>query len=104
MPCSSWRLMVAWTIRRRVCSVAAARLLMSYFRTIKLTAAETGGEMSLIEVAVGANYSAPLHVHYTDDESFWILEGRVSFEVGGADGDGAQRAARAPPGAEPRPA
>ena len=26
---------------------------------------------------------APLHVHYRDDEAFWILDGDVTFEVGG---------------------
>src|SRR4029453_3559538 len=25
----------------------------------------------------------PLHVHHRDDEGFWILEGDVTFEVGG---------------------
>ena len=25
----------------------------------------------------------PLHVHRRDDEGFWILEGNVTFEVGG---------------------
>lgn len=50
--------------------------------TIKITAEQTGGEMSLIEVEAPPNDVAPLHVHYTEDESFWILEGQVTFEVG----------------------
>jgi mannose-6-phosphate isomerase-like protein (cupin superfamily) len=50
--------------------------------TIKITAEQTGGEMSLLEVAVPPNSSAPLHVHYSEDETFWILEGRATFEVG----------------------
>lgn len=51
--------------------------------TVKLTAKDTGGELSLLEVEVPAGYSAPLHVHYAEDETFWILDGDVTFEVGG---------------------
>jgi mannose-6-phosphate isomerase-like protein (cupin superfamily) len=50
---------------------------------VKLTAQDTGGELSLLEVEVPAGYSAPLHVHYAEDETFVILDGDVTFEVGG---------------------
>lgn len=50
--------------------------------TVKLTAQDTGGELSLLEVEVPAGYSAPLHVHYAEDETFVILDGDVTFEVG----------------------
>ncbi len=49
---------------------------------IKATAADTGGLMSIIEVTEPPGIEAPLHVHYRDDEGFWILEGDVTFEVG----------------------
>jgi mannose-6-phosphate isomerase-like protein (cupin superfamily) len=51
--------------------------------TVKLTGQDTGGELSLLEVEVPAGYSAPLHVHYAEDETFRILDGDVTFEVGG---------------------
>jgi quercetin dioxygenase-like cupin family protein len=51
--------------------------------TIKLTGEATGGELSLLEVEVPAGYSAPLHVHHGEDETFVILDGDVTFEVGG---------------------
>lgn len=50
--------------------------------TIKVSAEQTGGEMSLVEVDVPPNFGAPLHVHYSEDETFWILDGRATVEVG----------------------
>ena len=49
---------------------------------IKATAADTGGQMTIVEVTEHAGAEAPLHVHHRDDEGFWILEGEVTFEVG----------------------
>jgi quercetin dioxygenase-like cupin family protein len=51
---------------------------------IKVTAADTGGQMSIVEVTEYPGAEAPLHVHHRDDEGFWILEGDVTFEVGDA--------------------
>jgi mannose-6-phosphate isomerase-like protein (cupin superfamily) len=59
-----------------------ARWFFGTLATIKLTAAQTRGEMTVLEVLAPAGLSAPLHVHYAEDETFWILEGEVSFEVG----------------------
>jgi mannose-6-phosphate isomerase-like protein (cupin superfamily) len=49
---------------------------------IKATAAATGGRFTVVEVTCGPGYEAPLHVHYRDDEGFWILEGQVTLYVG----------------------
>src|SRR5262245_27358280 len=49
---------------------------------IKATSPDTGGRMTLVEVTVPPNLEAPLHVHYRDDEAFWILEGDITFQVG----------------------
>jgi quercetin dioxygenase-like cupin family protein len=49
---------------------------------IKVTAADTGGQMTIVEVTEHPGAEAPLHVHHRDDEGFWILEGEVTFEVG----------------------
>ncbi len=50
---------------------------------IKATAADTGGLCTIVEVTCGAHYEAPLHVHHREDEGFWVINGRVTFEVGG---------------------
>jgi mannose-6-phosphate isomerase-like protein (cupin superfamily) len=59
-----------------------ARWFFGTLATIKLTSERTGGEMTVLEVLAPAGLSAPLHVHYHEDETFWILEGEVTFEVG----------------------
>lgn len=54
---------------------------------IKLTAAQTGGALSILEITEPPNPDGtpgPLHVHDRDDETFWILEGGATFEVGDA--------------------
>jgi len=50
--------------------------------TVKATAETTGGAFGLLESLVAAGSSPPLHVHHREDESFWVLEGRVRFRCG----------------------
>lgn len=49
---------------------------------MKVTAADTGGAYTLVEIAVAPGYETPLHVHHREDESFWMLEGHATFQVG----------------------
>jgi quercetin dioxygenase-like cupin family protein len=49
--------------------------------TIKLTAAQSGGRLSLIEELIPPGDS-PYHVHYREDEALYVLEGEVSFFCG----------------------
>jgi quercetin dioxygenase-like cupin family protein len=49
---------------------------------VKATAADTNGQMTILEVTEPANKAAPLHVHHKEDEGFWILDGSATFEVG----------------------
>jgi quercetin dioxygenase-like cupin family protein len=49
---------------------------------VKATAADTGGQMTIIEITEPPNKEAPLHVHHREDEAFWILDGGATFEVG----------------------
>lgn len=59
-----------------------ARWWFGALAEIKATAADTGGQMTIVEVTEPPGAEAPLHVHHRDDEAFWILEGDVTFEVG----------------------
>jgi quercetin dioxygenase-like cupin family protein len=59
-----------------------ARWWFGALAEIKASAADTGGQMTIIEVTEHPGAEAPLHVHHRDDEGFWILEGDVTFEVG----------------------
>ena len=49
---------------------------------VKASAADTGGQYSLVEITAPANHQVPLHVHYREDEGFYVLEGSVTIHVG----------------------
>lgn len=59
-----------------------ARWWFSNLAVIKTTAADTGGQMTIIEVTEPPGVSGPRHVHHREDEAFWVLEGDVTFEIG----------------------
>src|SRR5215207_2431337 len=61
-----------------------ARWWFGALAEIKATAADTAGQMTIIEVTEPPGAEAPLHVHHRDDEAFWVLDGEVTFEVGDA--------------------
>jgi quercetin dioxygenase-like cupin family protein len=60
-----------------------ARWWLGALAIIKATAADTGGSLTLLDVTDPPGVKAPLHVHHREDEAFWVLEGEVTFEVGG---------------------
>jgi len=49
--------------------------------TMKATSEQTGGEFLLIEELAPRGTATPLHVHPTYDESFYILEGEMTFYI-----------------------
>ena len=49
---------------------------------VKASAADTGGQYTLLDVTMPANAAASLHVHHTEDEGFYVLEGSVTIHVG----------------------
>jgi quercetin dioxygenase-like cupin family protein len=50
---------------------------------IKATGADTGGQVAILEITEPPGAEAPRHVHHKEDEGFWVLEGEVTFDVGG---------------------
>ncbi len=50
--------------------------------TVKAGGAETGHAFSQIEVDDPRGSGPPLHVHHNEDETFYVLEGEVTFLVG----------------------
>jgi quercetin dioxygenase-like cupin family protein len=59
-----------------------ARWWFSGLAVIKVTAADTAGQMTIIEMTEPPGTETPLHVHHREDEAFWLIEGDVTFEVG----------------------
>jgi mannose-6-phosphate isomerase-like protein (cupin superfamily) len=49
---------------------------------VKASAADTSGQYTLVEITAPPGLEAPLHVHYTEDEGFYVLEGSVTIVVG----------------------
>jgi len=43
---------------------------------------QTGGVYALSEIRVSPNNGPPPHVHSREDESFFVLEGEVTFQIG----------------------
>jgi quercetin dioxygenase-like cupin family protein len=50
--------------------------------TIKATTDTTHGAYGLTEVTVPPGFSPPLHVHHREDESFYVLDGRLTLRCG----------------------
>ena len=49
---------------------------------VKASAADTGGQYTLVEMTAPAGLQTPLHVHYREDEGFYVLEGSITIQVG----------------------
>lgn len=62
---------------------ANARWWFGALAVIKAGAADTGGQLTVVEVTEPPGAEAPLHVHRREDEGFYVLEGQVTIEVGG---------------------
>jgi mannose-6-phosphate isomerase-like protein (cupin superfamily) len=58
-----------------------ARWWLTMLAEIKVTAADTGGLLSILEITNPPNWDGPLHVHHREDESFWVLEGDATIQV-----------------------
>jgi quercetin dioxygenase-like cupin family protein/ketosteroid isomerase-like protein len=50
--------------------------------TIKLTAGETSGALSMFESTPGPGAGPPLHVHANEDEVLYVVEGTIRFKLG----------------------
>ncbi len=46
------------------------------------TSEETGGRYSMFEATVLPNGGPPPHIHRREDETFYVLEGEITFHVG----------------------
>jgi len=59
-----------------------ARWWFAALAEIKASAADTDGQLTIVEVTEPPGAQTPLHVHHREDEGFWILDGEVTFHVG----------------------
>ena len=68
--------------RQSPTSLGEPRWFFGMLARVKASAADTADRYTLLEITAPANLEAPLHVHYTDDEGFYVLEGSVAVTVG----------------------
>jgi quercetin dioxygenase-like cupin family protein len=59
-----------------------ARWWFGGLAVIRATGADTGGQMTIVEMTEPPGTEAPLHVHHREDEAFFILEGSATLQVG----------------------
>ena len=59
-----------------------ARWWFAGLAVIKAGAADTNGQLTVVEVTEPPNAQAPLHVHHREDEAFYVLEGSATIYVG----------------------
>jgi quercetin dioxygenase-like cupin family protein len=55
---------------------------IQHLAEIKLSGAETGGTISVVEIEGTAGPAAPLHVHRREDETAYVLDGELTFLIG----------------------
>ena len=46
------------------------------------TGEETGGAYGLLEQVIAPGAASPWHLHHAEDETFYVLEGTMTFRVG----------------------
>ena len=49
---------------------------------IRVSGDETEGRLALVEASARRGHMPPLHVHHEDDETFILLDGKISLYVG----------------------
>jgi len=70
------------TAHRSPTALGQPRWFFGMLAEVKASAADTAGRYTLVEITAPAGFEAPLHVHYTEDEGFYVLEGSVTIVVG----------------------
>lgn len=51
--------------------------------TFIVTGKDTGGAFFMVEISVAPGGGTPPHIHHREDESFRMLEGTLTIQVGG---------------------
>lgn len=61
---------------------ASPRWFLSLPTWIRASGADTNGSLSLIEQVIPSGFASPWHVHHNEDESFYVIDGRMTVVVG----------------------
>src|SRR5581483_8158198 len=53
-----------------------------WLAVIKLTGAQTNGGLTVVEVTIPPGRMCPPHVHHREEETFLVLEGSATYQIG----------------------
>jgi len=53
-----------------------------WLAVIKLTAEQTNGGLTVVELTIPPERMCPPHVHHREEETFLVLEGSVTYQIG----------------------
>ena len=70
------------TAHRSPTALGQPRWFFGMLAEVKASAADTAGQYTLVEITAPPGLEAPLHVHYAEDEGFYVLDGSVTIVVG----------------------
>ena len=62
-----------------------SKLLCGNLLTILASGEETGGRFAILELAIKHNLEPPAHTHTREDEMVYVLEGKITFTIGGSE-------------------
>ena len=57
----------------------AAYWFLNGLNIVKATSESTGGSFALVHHTAPPGHATPYHLHYEEDEAFYLLEGEFSF-------------------------
>ena len=70
------------TASQSATALGQPRWFVGTLAEVKASAADTAGQYTLVEITAPPRLESPLHVHYTEDEGFYVLDGDVTIVVG----------------------
>jgi quercetin dioxygenase-like cupin family protein len=59
-----------------------ARWWWGNLAVIRVTSEQTKGSLAVVELTMGPGAMAPPHVHHREEETFWVLDGSLTFQIG----------------------
>jgi len=73
---------VSSTLQQSPTALGQQRWFFGMLAEVKASSADTGGRYTFVEMTAPAGLQVPLHVHYTEDEGFYVVEGSITVQLG----------------------
>jgi len=73
---------VSTTLQQSPTARGQQRWFFGMLAEVKASSADTGGRYTFVEMTAPAGLQVPLHVHHTEDEGFYVVEGSITVQLG----------------------